>query len=63
MRNISTTARGHYDDDGYMWAIIIRRFCDTGSLSPVNYKGVSALGLGLSSDRMLYCVCDQTRRA
>jgi hypothetical protein len=29
MRNISTTVRGHYDDDGYMRAIIIRRFCDT----------------------------------
>jgi hypothetical protein len=28
MRNISTTVRGHYDDDRYMWAIIIRRFCD-----------------------------------
>jgi hypothetical protein len=28
MRNISTAVRGHYDDDGYMWAIIIRRFCD-----------------------------------
>jgi hypothetical protein len=30
MRNISTAVRGHYDDDGYMWAIIIRRFCDIG---------------------------------
>jgi hypothetical protein len=20
--------RGHYDNDKYMWAIIIRRFCD-----------------------------------
>jgi hypothetical protein len=29
MRNISTIVRGHYDDDRYMWAIIIRRFCDT----------------------------------
>jgi hypothetical protein len=29
MRNISTAIRGHYDDDGYMWTIIIRRFCDT----------------------------------
>jgi hypothetical protein len=28
MRNISTVVRGHYDDDRYMWAIIIRRFCD-----------------------------------
>jgi hypothetical protein len=28
MRNISTAIRGHYDDDRYMWAIIIRRFCD-----------------------------------
>jgi hypothetical protein len=28
MRNISTAVRGHYDDDRYMWAIIIRRFCD-----------------------------------
>jgi hypothetical protein len=26
MRNISTAVRGHYDDDRYMWAIIIRRF-------------------------------------
>jgi hypothetical protein len=29
MRNISTAVRGHYDDDGYMWAIIIRRFYDS----------------------------------
>jgi hypothetical protein len=29
MRNISTTVRGHYDDDRYMWSIVIRRFCDT----------------------------------
>jgi hypothetical protein len=29
VRNISTAVRGHYDDDRYMWAIIIRRFCDT----------------------------------
>jgi hypothetical protein len=28
MRNISTAVRGHYDDDRYMWAIIIRRFYD-----------------------------------
>jgi hypothetical protein len=28
MRNISTVVRGHYDDDRYMWVIIIRRFCD-----------------------------------
>jgi hypothetical protein len=28
MRNISMAVRGHYDDDGYMWTIIIRRFCD-----------------------------------
>jgi hypothetical protein len=28
MRNISTVVRGHYDDDRYMWAIIIRRLCD-----------------------------------
>jgi hypothetical protein len=30
MRNISTAVRGHYDDDRYMWTIIIRRFCDRG---------------------------------
>jgi hypothetical protein len=29
MRNISTAVRGHYDDDRYMWAIIIRRFYDS----------------------------------
>jgi hypothetical protein len=29
MRNISTAVIGHYDDDGYMWAIIIRRFYDS----------------------------------
>jgi hypothetical protein len=29
MKNISTAVRGHYDDDGYMWVIIIRRFCDS----------------------------------
>jgi hypothetical protein len=28
MRNISTTVRGHYDNDMCMWAIIIRMFCD-----------------------------------
>jgi hypothetical protein len=28
MRNRSTVVRGHYDNDRYMWAIIIRRFCD-----------------------------------
>jgi hypothetical protein len=28
MRNISTAVRSHYDDDRYIWAIIIRRFCD-----------------------------------
>jgi hypothetical protein len=28
MRNISTAVKGHYDNDRYMWAIIIRRFCD-----------------------------------
>jgi hypothetical protein len=32
MRNISTTVIGHYDNDRYMWAIIIRRFCDSGGL-------------------------------
>jgi hypothetical protein len=32
-------------------------------VSPVNYKGVSVLGLGLSSDRMLNSVGDKTRRA
>jgi RNA binding exosome subunit len=29
MVNISTTVRGHYGNDVYLWAIIIRRFCDT----------------------------------
>jgi hypothetical protein len=29
MRNISTVVRGHYDNDKYIWAIIIRRFCDS----------------------------------
>jgi hypothetical protein len=28
MVNISTAIRGHYGNDGYLWAIIIRRFCD-----------------------------------
>jgi hypothetical protein len=28
MRNIGTVVRGHYDDNRYMWDIIIRRFCD-----------------------------------
>jgi hypothetical protein len=28
MVNISTAVRGHYDNDRYIWAIIIRRFCD-----------------------------------
>jgi hypothetical protein len=30
MVNISTTVRGLYDNYVYLWAIIIRRFCDTG---------------------------------
>jgi hypothetical protein len=30
MVNISMAVRGHYGNDGYLWAIIIRRFCDTG---------------------------------
>jgi hypothetical protein len=29
MVNISTTVRGHYDNEVYLWAIVIRRFCDT----------------------------------
>jgi hypothetical protein len=29
MVNISTTVRGHYDNDVCLWAIIIRRFCHT----------------------------------
>jgi hypothetical protein len=28
MRNISTAVRDHYDDDRYIWTIIIRRFCE-----------------------------------
>jgi hypothetical protein len=28
MRNISTIVRDYYYNDRYMWAIIIRRFCD-----------------------------------
>jgi hypothetical protein len=28
MGNISTAVRGHYDNDRYIWTIIIRRFCD-----------------------------------
>jgi hypothetical protein len=43
MRNISTTVRGHYDDDRYMWAIIIRRFCDT-SLPPAPVRAAPAHG-------------------
>jgi hypothetical protein len=31
MVNISTAVRGHYGNDGYLWAIIIRRFCDIAS--------------------------------
>jgi hypothetical protein len=34
MRNISTVVKGHYDDDRYMWAIIIRRFCDIQLVQP-----------------------------
>jgi hypothetical protein len=29
MVNISTTVRGHYDNEVYLWAIVIRRFCDS----------------------------------
>jgi hypothetical protein len=36
MRNISIAVRGHYDDDRYMWAIIIRRFCDRLQLATVD---------------------------
>jgi hypothetical protein len=32
VRNISTAVRDHYDNDRYMWAIIIRRFYDRGEL-------------------------------
>jgi hypothetical protein len=32
MVNISTTVRGHYDNDVCLWAIIIRRFCDSAAL-------------------------------
>jgi hypothetical protein len=42
MRNISTVVRGPYDDDRYMWAIIIRRFCDR----RINAMGRSVLLLG-----------------
>jgi hypothetical protein len=31
MVNISTAIRGHYGNDGYLWAIIIRRFYDSPS--------------------------------
>jgi hypothetical protein len=47
MRNISTAVRGHYDDDGYMWAIIIRRFC----FNPdVEFADHSAVGTVCSAD-------------
>jgi hypothetical protein len=32
MMNISTTVRGHYGNDMYLWAIIIRRFYDSPSV-------------------------------
>jgi hypothetical protein len=31
MVNISTVVRGYYVNDEYLWAIIIRRFCDNRS--------------------------------
>jgi hypothetical protein len=30
--------RGHYDNDRYMWAIIIRRFYDNGHMKVQAYK-------------------------
>jgi hypothetical protein len=39
MRNISTVVRGHYDDDRYMWAIIIRSFCDSAGIQDLPTKG------------------------
>jgi hypothetical protein len=36
MVNISTTVRGHYGNDVYLWAIIIRRFCDNLPLTEHN---------------------------
>jgi hypothetical protein len=41
MRNISTAVRGPYDDDRYMWAIIIRRFCDKLLMGSFNFDEVS----------------------
>jgi hypothetical protein len=41
MRNISTAVRGHYDNDRYIWVIIIRRFCDKNDVwSPIFAKRV-----------------------
>jgi hypothetical protein len=39
MRNISTAVRGHYDNDRYMWAIIIRRFCDNRRIRDLYTRG------------------------
>jgi hypothetical protein len=49
MVNISTTVRGHYGNDVYLWAIIIRRFCDSRGL----HKRPSAVILLLHHDRIV----------
>jgi hypothetical protein len=45
MRNISTAVKGHYDNDMYMWVIIIKRFCDTfKAASKVNQSNNNKMG-------------------
>jgi hypothetical protein len=39
MRNISMAVRDYYDDDRYIWAIIIRRFCDSAGIQDLPTKG------------------------
>jgi hypothetical protein len=41
--------RGHYGNDGYLWAIIIRRFCDIRS-PPCDHTSTTACGRSATTD-------------
>jgi hypothetical protein len=42
MRNINMAVRDYYNNDRYMWAIIIRRFCDRWVPPPPNPSPITA---------------------
>jgi hypothetical protein len=57
MVNISTTVRGHYGNDVYLWAIIIRRFCDNDGAARArrrNHKRAPVLlGISITTKRTI----------